>query len=106
MTGDRTGDSTGDRAGDRTTARVRLLVQGRVQGVFYRAACRTEADRLGVAGWARNLDDGRVEVVAEGEPGAVAALVQWCRHGPPRALVTRLHETPEPPEGLTGFRAR
>lgn len=87
------------------TAR-RVVVRGRVQGVFYRAACKARADELAVAGWARNLDDGRVEVVAEGEPVAVAALVDWCRHGPPRALVTTVEEHVVAPEGRTGFRTR
>jgi acylphosphatase len=84
--------------------RRRLVVSGRVQGVFYRARCREQAEALGVAGWARNLDDGRVEVVAEGERDAVDALTRWCREGPPRALVTRVEGRDEPPEGLVGFR--
>ena len=85
-------------------ARRRLLVSGRVQGVFYRQACKRQADALDVAGLARNLDDGRVEVIAEGRPDAVAALAAWCRTGPPRALVTKVDESVEVPEGLTGFR--
>ena len=92
--------------GDVTTVRRRLLVAGRVQGVFYRAACKAEAQRLGVAGWARNLRDGRVEVVAEGEETAVARLAQWCREGPPRALVTKVESVTEPAEGLTSFWTR
>ena len=84
----------------------RVVVRGRVQGVFYRASCQREAQRLGVTGWARNLDDGRVEVVAEGEPGAVEALVAWCRHGPPRALVTSVEVTEVRPEGLDRFSTR
>ena len=84
----------------------RVVVRGRVQGVFYRASCQREAQRLGVAGWARNLDDGRVEVRAEGEPAAVEALVAWCRHGPPRALVTSVDVTEVPAEGLDRFSTR
>lgn len=84
--------------------RRRLLVSGRVQGVFYRAACRREAQALGIAGWAKNLDDGRVEVVAEGEAETVAALEAWCRQGPPGALVTSVRSVAETPEGLQGFR--
>ena len=86
--------------------RRRLVVSGRVQGVFYRASCQREARRLGVHGWARNLDDGRVEVVAEGTPAAVAALEAWCRQGPPRALVTSVVVADERPEGLEGFVTR
>ena len=70
--------------------RKRALVSGRVQGVFFRDSCRREAQRLGVAGSARNLDDGRVEVIAEGEEGAVQALIEWCREGTPQAKVQSL----------------
>jgi acylphosphatase len=66
---------------------VRVLVSGRVQGVWFRDACRNEAARLGVTGWVGNREDGRVEVVAEGPEHAVAALVSWARIGPPRADV-------------------
>jgi acylphosphatase len=88
------------------TIRRRVVVTGRVQGVFYRAACRSQAEELGVTGWARNLADGRVEVVVEGETAAVDALVRWCGDGPPRALVTNVAVTTEEPEGLRGFRTR
>ena len=66
---------------------VRYLVSGRVQGVFYRASAAAEARRLGLAGWARNLPDGRVEVVAAGEADALAALSDWLWKGPPAAAV-------------------
>lgn len=86
--------------------RRKFLVSGRVQGVFFRAACKDEADRLGVKGYARNLRDGRVEVVAEGSEDAVEQLARWCHAGPPRALVTKVESFTEPPEQLTSFRAR
>jgi acylphosphatase len=63
-------------------------VSGRVQGVFYRASTRQRAQELGCRGYARNLADGRVEVLAVGEPAAVHALVEWLRQGPPAAHVT------------------
>lgn len=88
------------------TVRKRAIVRGRVQGVFYRDSCRREAQRLGVAGWACNCDDGSVEVVAEGDADAVDALVAWCRTGPPRALVTSVDVTRQPAEGVEGFRTR
>ena len=66
----------------------RCYVSGRVQGVFYRASARQRAELLGVTGYARNLADGRVEVLACGEPAAVAALCEWLRQGPPAASVT------------------
>lgn len=86
--------------------RRRLLVDGRVQGVFFRESCRREAERAGVAGWARNLEDGRVEVVLEGVPAAVEQVIAWCRRGPSQAVVTNVHVAEEAPEGIAGFRAR
>jgi acylphosphatase len=83
-----------------------VLVSGRVQGVFYRDTCRRLARRYGVAGWVRNLPDGRVEAVFEGAPDAVAALVRWAGEGPEHAAVIRVDETEEPAEGLTGFEVR
>jgi acylphosphatase len=66
----------------------RFLVTGRVQGVFYRASTRSRAETLGVTGHARNLADGRVEVLACGTPQAVQALCDWLWDGPPAAHVT------------------
>ena len=59
-----------------------------MQGVFYRASTRQRAQELGCHGYAHNLPDGRVEVLAVGEPAAVHALVEWLRQGPPAAHVT------------------
>lgn len=64
------------------------LVAGRVQGVYYRAAAQQRARQLGVTGNARNLPDGRVEVLVCGEPAAVEALCEWLWQGPPSARVT------------------
>jgi acylphosphatase len=83
--------------------RRHLWVSGRVQGVWYRGSCADQAEQLGVSGWARNLPDGRVEVVAEGAPEAVDKLVDWCHIGPAHARVTRVDVRHEAPEGLTGF---
>jgi protein-L-isoaspartate(D-aspartate) O-methyltransferase len=84
--------------------RVRVLIEGRVQGVWFRESARQEAERLGVAGWVRNIDDGRVEAVYEGDPAAVAALVDWSGRGPEGALVTSLSVNDEAPQGENGFR--
>jgi acylphosphatase len=65
----------------------RCYVSGRVQGVFYRASTRERAQQLGCRGYARNLADGRVEVLAVGEPAAVDALIEWLWRGPPAAQV-------------------
>ena len=86
--------------------RRRVLVSGRVQGVFYRDTCRRLARRHGVAGWVRNLPDGRVEAAFEGQPAAVAAMVRWAARGPEGASVTHLEEQEEPPEALQSFEIR
>lgn len=65
----------------------RCFVSGRVQGVFYRASAQQEANRLGVRGYAKNLADGRVEVLAVGEEARVAAFVAWLWRGSPAADV-------------------
>jgi acylphosphatase len=84
----------------------RCLVSGRVQGVFFRGATREKALALGCRGYARNLADGRVEVLAVGEPTAVHALIEWLWRGPPAARVTSvdvepLDETAAQVEGFT-----
>ena len=68
-------------------AAIRCFVSGRVQGVYYRASTVEVAARLGLRGWARNLPDGRVEVVAAGTPDAIAELTAWLWQGPPSARV-------------------
>lgn len=86
------------------TASVRLIVRGRVQGVGFRWATVEQGRRLGLSGWARNLPDGAVEVVAVGPADAVERLVAWCRQGPPSARVTTVErgDPPQdfPPEGF------
>ena len=89
-----------------SVVRRHLWVSGRVQGVWYRGSCADRARALGLAGWARNLPDGRVEVVAEGDGEAVDQLVEWCRQGPPHALVADVEVQSEPPQGLNGFAVR
>lgn len=83
--------------------RRRVTVRGRVQGVWFRDSTRREALALGLAGWVRNRSDGSVEAVFEGSPTAVEAAVEWCRHGPDRAVVDTIEVAEEPPEGLAGF---
>jgi acylphosphatase len=86
--------------------RRRVVVHGHVQGVFFRDSCRREATSRGVAGWVTNRPDGAVEAVFEGEADALEALVGWCRHGPRGADVDSVEDTPEEPEGLSGFDVR
>ncbi|HEX9722215.1 MAG TPA: acylphosphatase [Candidatus Paceibacterota bacterium] len=68
-------------------ARVHIFVSGRVQGVFYRKGAQKEAQELGVTGWAHNLADGRVELVAEGKAEKVRQFTEWCKQGTPLAKV-------------------
>ncbi len=84
--------------------RRRVVVTGRVQGVFFRDSTRSEARRLGVAGWVTNRADGSVETVVEGERDAVEALVAWLRRGPEQARVDSCTVTEEVTEGEIGFR--
>jgi acylphosphatase len=70
--------------------RAHLFVSGRVQGVYFRQSTLIEAQNLGVNGWVRNLMDGRVEAVFEGEEHAVKTLVNYCRQGPPSARVNNI----------------
>lgn len=70
--------------------RVRAIVSGRVQGVWFRARTQDKAVELGVVGSVRNLPDGTVEIVAQGEDAAVDALMDWARLGPPAAQVTQV----------------
>ena len=86
--------------------RRRVVVRGNVQGVFFRDSCRSEASSRGVAGWVTNRPDGAVEAVFEGDPDAVSAMVEWCSHGPRGADVDAVDESPEEPEGLSGFQIR
>jgi acylphosphatase len=87
-----------------STVRRRVVVHGRVQGVFFRDSTRRIAEAHGVAGWARNRDDGTVEAVFEGTPTAVEALLEFAAEGPPDARVERIETHDEDPEGLRGFR--
>lgn len=89
------------------TVRRRLVISGRVQGVFFRDGLRSEALAAGVAGWARNADDGTVEAVLEGPPEAVEAVAGWCARGPARASVEGVRAfDDERVEGLSGFEVR
>ncbi len=67
--------------------RVHVFIEGRVQGVFFRANTREEASLLGLTGWVRNCWDGRVEAVFEGEREKVEKVIAWCKKGPPGAMV-------------------
>jgi acylphosphatase len=82
-------------------ARVRahVWISGRVQGVFFRSHTKELADELGLTGWVRNLPDGRVEAVFEGEEDAVQRAIEWCKRGPPLASVEKVEVRYEQPTG-------
>ena len=73
--------------------RAHVTVDGTVQGVFFRARTKREADALGVRGWILNRNYGRVEAVFEGEEAAVKSIVEFCKRGPPGARVTKIDVT-------------
>ncbi len=86
--------------------RVHVFVSGRVQGVFFRQSTQRKAQSLHVKGWVRNLPDGRVEAVFEGEESAVKTLIDYCRHGPSAARVDDLEVRNENYVGeFSGFEA-
>lgn len=85
---------------------VDVLVSGHVQGVFFRARAREQADRLGVTGWVRNEPDGSVAGHFEGDADAVDALVDWCRDGSAYARVERVSVAPSVATGAAGFAIR
>ena len=83
---------------------ARFVVGGRVQGVFFRAGTREQAQRLGLRGYARNRADGRVDVLAVGDAAAIDALAAWLRQGPPQARVDELERLDaDPAEASADF---
>jgi acylphosphatase len=86
--------------------RAHVYISGRVQGVGYRMTTVQKAKQAGVNGWVKNLADGRVEAVFEGEQEAVQQMVQWCHLGPRSAQVEDVAVSDESPQGLNGFETR
>lgn len=85
---------------------MHVWVSGTVQGVSYRAMTRKEALRVGLLGWVRNLEDGRVEAVFHGPEAAVHQMVRWCHLGPLHASVTDVTAEPMALEAFGGFDVR
>lgn len=79
--------------------RAHVIIRGMVQGVFFRSYTREWARELGVKGWVRNLPDGCVEAVFEGEEGRVKEIIERCRRGPPLAIVEEVRVSWEPYKG-------
>jgi acylphosphatase len=87
--------------------RLHVIIQGRVQGVFFRASIVERARSLGLVGWVRNRYDGSVECVAEGDGERLLALRSYCETGPPGAFVEHIDYIDEPESGdLTSFELR
>lgn len=86
--------------------RAHVFVSGKVQGVYYRATTRDTAGEAGVDGWVKNLADGRVEAVFEGERAAVESMVEWCHTGSQNARVDGVDVEYGDPTGLEGFEIR
>jgi acylphosphatase len=81
-------------------ARAHVYVSGRVQGVFFRSETQDQARRHGLTGWVRNLPDGRIEAVFEGDKENVESLIEFCKRGPPAAKVTNVEVTWENSKGI------
>lgn len=79
-----------------------IRIQGRVQGVGYRAAAVRQAHLVGVRGWVRNVEDGSVEAIVQGSPDQVDLMLEWMRRGPPAARVTSLDSQREPDDRRFG----
>ncbi len=87
--------------------RIHIFVSGRVQGVFFRAETNSKARFYNLSGWVRNLQDGRVETVFEGEEGDVEKMIAWCNVGPDSASVQTIEIDEEPVSGeFDGFTVR
>jgi acylphosphatase len=87
--------------------RVHLKIEGRVQGVYFRASTVAQAQHLGVRGWVMNCPDGSVEAVAEGEQAEIEKLIAWCQRGPTGARVTNVEVSWEQPqESFVAFGVR
>ena len=80
---------------------IKVIVKGRVQGVFFRAHTRRTAEQLGVNGYVKNLPDGSVQAVFEGNPLSVSKMVAWCHQGPEASIVDQV--LTEPSEKLSNF---
>ncbi len=84
-------------------SRIHVYISGRVQGVFFRDSTREKAQEIGLNGWVRNMRDGRVEAVFEGDEDKVNKMIEWCHEGPRSARVDRVEISKEEPVGEEGF---
>ena len=82
---------------------LQIIVQGKVQGVFYRQSTREKARELGIIGTVKNLANGDVEILATGTDAALSQFTEWCKLGPQRAIVTSVIVTPLSLQSFNGF---
>ncbi|ANE52708.1 acylphosphatase [Flavisolibacter tropicus] len=82
---------------------VYLLIKGKVQGVFYRATAKEEADQLQLTGWIKNTEEGHVEAVASGSQYALDQFISWCKKGPRKAEVSEVEIKTLPEETFEQF---
>jgi acylphosphatase len=81
-------------------SKVQVIISGKVQGVWFRANTKNKAEQLGITGWVRNTNDGKVEALFEGEDDNIKEMLEWCKHGPTMAKVTdvRVKRNPDQDE--------
>ena len=82
---------------------VHLLIEGKVQGVFYRATAKDKAEKLHIAGWVKNTSEGAVEITCQGEEKSLQEFIAWCRKGPSQARVEKVHVLELPEQNFQGF---
>ena len=85
---------------------LHLLISGQVQGVYYRASAKEQADRLKLTGWVKNTPEGHVEITVSGESPALEQFIAWCRQGPPHALVSHVERRTLPDAVFPDFSIR
>lgn len=83
---------------------IHLLISGKVQGVFYRASAREEAEKLSINGWVKNTRDGKVEVIASGSSESLSTFTEWCKKGPDGAHVTHVEISDSQEKTDKGFK--
>jgi acylphosphatase len=83
---------------------VQLVIKGKVQGVFYRATAREQAEVIGIKGWIGNTVEGDVEAMVSGSEEQINRFIEWCRKGPERAIVTDVNVTAIPDQNFETFK--
>ena len=86
--------------------RAHVLIYGKVQGVWFRAHTKKEANRIDICGWVRNIKDGSVEAIFEGNDDQIGEIINWCHKGPDMSRVDKVKVSYEKPEGEIGFEIR